>query len=71
MHIVAGPPVDLSAYRGKELTTDVLRGATDEIMKAVAALLEGLRGETAPTAFFDARALLAAKAARAKERTSA
>jgi 1-acyl-sn-glycerol-3-phosphate acyltransferase len=71
MHIVAGPPVDLSAYRGRELTADVLRGATDDIMKAVAGLLEGLRGETAPPTFFDARALLAAKAARAQERTSA
>jgi 1-acyl-sn-glycerol-3-phosphate acyltransferase len=84
MHIVAGPPVDLSKYVGKELTADVLRGATDDIMWAVTALVAELRGEPAPTAFFDAREILsnsraaksaaksAAKAAaKSKERTSA
>ncbi|MCU1588846.1 MAG: plsC 1 [Frankiales bacterium] len=72
MHIVAGPPVDLSAYAGKELTADVLRGATDDIMRAVAGLLEGLRGGTAPKTFFDARAAVqAAATARRQERTSA
>ena len=72
MHIVAGPPVDLSKYVGKELTADVLRGATDDIMKAIAELLVGLRGEPAPPGFFDARAILAAgRAARSQERTSA
>jgi 1-acyl-sn-glycerol-3-phosphate acyltransferase len=72
MHIVAGPPVDLAKYAGKELTADVLRGATDEIMRAVTALLEDLRGEKAPSGFFDARDILAAgRAAKSKERTSA
>jgi 1-acyl-sn-glycerol-3-phosphate acyltransferase len=72
MHIVAGPPVDLSKYAGKELTADVLRSATDDIMKAVTALVEELRGERAPAGFFDAREILAAgRAAKSKERTSA
>jgi 1-acyl-sn-glycerol-3-phosphate acyltransferase len=56
MHIVAGPPVDLSAYQGKELTADVLRGATDEVMKAITRLLEDLRGEKAPSEVFDPKA---------------
>ncbi|GAC1442663.1 MAG: lysophospholipid acyltransferase family protein [Mycobacteriales bacterium] len=56
MRIVAGPPVDLSAYAGKELTSDVLRGATDDIMRAVTTLLEQLRGTTAPEVVFDPKA---------------
>jgi len=57
MRIVAGPAVDLSAYAGKELTSDVLRRATDDIMRAVTGLLEGLRGQPAPAATFDPRAV--------------
>jgi 1-acyl-sn-glycerol-3-phosphate acyltransferase len=72
MQIVAGPPVDLSAYTGKELTADVLRAATDDIMWAVTRLVEGLRGERPPTTFFDFRAATQAKAAGlTQERTSA
>ena len=56
MHIVAGPPVDLSAYAGKELTADVLRSATDEVMKAITALLATLREGTPPAQPFDPRA---------------
>ena len=52
MHVVAGPPVDLSAYAGKELTAEVLRGATDEVMRAIATLLEDLRHEPAPKEFY-------------------
>jgi 1-acyl-sn-glycerol-3-phosphate acyltransferase len=72
MHIVAGPPVDLSAYVGKELTAEVLRAATDDIMWAVTALVAELRGEPAPTTFFDARDIMAkSRAARSAERKSA
>ena len=53
MEIVAGPPVDLSAYAGKELTTEVLRGATDDVMRAIAGLLERLRHEPPPRQFFE------------------
>jgi 1-acyl-sn-glycerol-3-phosphate acyltransferase len=80
MHIVAGPAVDLSAYTGKELTAEVLRGATDEIMWAVTRLVEQLRGERAPAEFFDFRATTSAageaasstpQAVDSQERTSA
>jgi 1-acyl-sn-glycerol-3-phosphate acyltransferase len=64
MRIVAGPPVDLSAYAGKELTVEVLRGATDDVMKAITRLLEDLRGEVAPTHVHDPRALASAEGRR-------
>ena len=48
VQVVAGPPVDLSEFAGKPLTSQVLRAATDKIMTDVAALLGGLRGETPP-----------------------
>ena len=46
--VVAGPPVDLSAYRGHELTADVLRAATSDVMRAITELVEQIRGERAP-----------------------
>jgi 1-acyl-sn-glycerol-3-phosphate acyltransferase len=46
--IVAGPPVDLSAFQGKPLTTQILRGATDAIMKDITGLLAGIRAESPP-----------------------
>ncbi|MFP5219599.1 MAG: lysophospholipid acyltransferase family protein [Actinomycetes bacterium] len=52
VQVVAGPPVDLSAYRGRELSADVLRDATTEVMKALRSMLEDLRGERAPETFF-------------------
>lgn len=48
MHITAGPPVDLSAYLGREPTAEVLRDATETVMQAITTLLEQLRGERAP-----------------------
>lgn len=48
IHMLAGPPVDLSAYAGRELTTDLLRAATADIMRAVTRLVEQLRGQAAP-----------------------
>ena len=48
VQITAGPPVDLSAFQGKPLTTPVLREATEVIMKDVTGLLAGIRGETPP-----------------------
>jgi len=56
MHVLAGPPVDLSAYVGKPLTADLLHAATDTIMRRVADQLSELRGEPAPTEFFDMKA---------------
>ncbi|MFG1999291.1 lysophospholipid acyltransferase family protein [Spirillospora sp. NPDC048911] len=53
MKVIAGPPVDLSKYDGKPLTKSVLRGATDEIMRAIADLLGELRGQDAPKELYD------------------
>jgi 1-acyl-sn-glycerol-3-phosphate acyltransferase len=48
VHIIAGPAVDLSAFAGQPLTSQVLRAATEVIMKDITALLAQLRGETPP-----------------------
>jgi 1-acyl-sn-glycerol-3-phosphate acyltransferase len=48
IQITAGPQVDLSAFRGKPLSTQVLREATEVIMKDITDLLAGIRGETPP-----------------------
>lgn len=53
--VVAGPPVDLSRHQGKELTAEVLRDATEDIMAAITSLLEEIRGEKAPADRFDLR----------------
>lgn len=52
VRVVAGPPVDLSEFRGQPLTNAVLRAATDKIMWAVTGMLAGLRGEQPPTEFY-------------------
>jgi 1-acyl-sn-glycerol-3-phosphate acyltransferase len=55
-HIVlAGPPVDLSRFYGKDLTPDVLKEATEVIMAAVTELLGELRGQTPPAEPYDPR----------------
>lgn len=48
----AGPPVDLSAYRNRPLTGDLLREVTDVIMGAVRDQLVAVRGEPAPPEFW-------------------
>ncbi len=48
-----GDPVDLEDLRGQPLTPQVLHQATDRIMAAITALVEDLRGETAPPVRFD------------------
>ena len=48
MHVTAGPPVDLDDLRGRALDATTLREATERIMAAITALLEEIRGETAP-----------------------
>ncbi|MFC6595755.1 lysophospholipid acyltransferase family protein [Kitasatospora paranensis] len=73
--VAAGPPVDLSKYQGQELTAQVLRDATEDIMAAITAVLEGIRGEEAPAERYDMRraareraAAAAAKGDRAKRK---
>ncbi len=50
--LAAGPPVDLSAWEGKTLTSAVLRGATEAIMVRLRDQVAEIRGETPPAAIF-------------------
>lgn len=51
--IRAFPPVDLSAYQGLELTGEVLRAATADIMAALTRGVAELRGELPPAETWD------------------
>jgi 1-acyl-sn-glycerol-3-phosphate acyltransferase len=53
VQVVAGPPVDLSAFDGQPLSPKVLRDATDLIMKDITGLLARIRGEIAPAKPYD------------------
>lgn len=48
MTVVAGPPIDLSPWHGKEVDAVVLREVTAAVMTEITRLLEGIRGERAP-----------------------
>ncbi|MPZ60116.1 MAG: 1-acyl-sn-glycerol-3-phosphate acyltransferase [Propionibacteriales bacterium] len=56
VHVLAGDPVDLDDLRDKPLTPEVLHEATDRIMAAITALLERIRGASAPDVRFDPKA---------------
>jgi 1-acyl-sn-glycerol-3-phosphate acyltransferase len=64
VRMLAGPPVDLTAFKGKSLTRDVVRSATDAIMADITVLLGELRGEQPPAVRYDPAA---ARRARATE----
>ncbi|MFB7475522.1 lysophospholipid acyltransferase family protein [Kitasatospora sp. NPDC056184] len=66
--VAAGPPVDLSKYRGQELTSQVLRDATEDIMEAITAVLAGIRGEEPPAERYDMREAARKRAAAAAAR---
>jgi 1-acyl-sn-glycerol-3-phosphate acyltransferase len=51
--VVAGPPVDLSAWLGGPRTRTALDGATNAIMSDVTRLVAGIRDETPPAAPYD------------------
>jgi 1-acyl-sn-glycerol-3-phosphate acyltransferase len=53
VRVVAGPPVDLSAFDGQPLSPKVLRDATDLIMKDITGLLAGIRDEIPPAKPYD------------------
>jgi 1-acyl-sn-glycerol-3-phosphate acyltransferase len=55
VRVLAGEPVDLGAFHGKPITTELLHEATEVIMAAVAAQLGELRGETPPKELYDLR----------------
>lgn len=50
--LLAGPPVDLSAFDGKPLTSETLRAVADTVMDRVRAQLAEIRGETPPAEFY-------------------
>jgi 1-acyl-sn-glycerol-3-phosphate acyltransferase len=49
---MAGPPVDLTAFRGRPQTAELLREVTDVIMSRVREMVGELRGETPPSRFW-------------------
>jgi len=53
VRMVAGPPVDLSAYAGQRLSASTLRAATADIMADITKLVAELRQETPPAVPFD------------------
>jgi 1-acyl-sn-glycerol-3-phosphate acyltransferase len=67
VRMLAGPAVDLTAFEGKPLTRDVLRGATNAIMADITALLGELRGEQPPAVPYDPAAARRAAQAQAAE----
>jgi 1-acyl-sn-glycerol-3-phosphate acyltransferase len=48
-----GPPVDLSAYRGRPLNSTMLAEATELLMVAITDLVADMRGETPPAERWD------------------
>ena len=50
--VTAGPPIDLSAFRGKDVDARLVRDVSVHIMTAVRDLLAEVRDETAPATFF-------------------
>ncbi|WP_406092759.1 lysophospholipid acyltransferase family protein [Kitasatospora purpeofusca] len=68
--VAAGPAVDLSKYQGQELTAQVLRDATEDIMTAITAVLADIRGEEPPAERYDMREAARLRAAAAAGRES-
>ncbi|MDH6137030.1 1-acyl-sn-glycerol-3-phosphate acyltransferase [Kitasatospora sp. MAA4] len=68
VQVVAGPPVDLSRYQGQEITAQVLREATEDIMTAITDVLAGIRGEQPPAERFDMRRASQARGQLAADR---
>jgi len=55
VHVVAGCPVDLSHWAGKQHSAKALRAATEAIMAQVTEMVGQLRGETPPPVPYDPR----------------
>jgi 1-acyl-sn-glycerol-3-phosphate acyltransferase len=66
LKVIAGPPIDLSAYYDLEPAAENLRIVTDVIMNSIADLLAELRGEPAPAERYDPRKARAQVAAKTK-----
>jgi 1-acyl-sn-glycerol-3-phosphate acyltransferase len=70
VQIAAGPPVDLSPWKGKPLSATVLSEVTEAVMKDVTALQAGLRGESPPAVVYDHRAVVGARAVEHDRRSA-
>lgn len=66
IRLVAGPPIDLSAYRGRPVDSRLVRDVSIVIQTAVRDLLGQVRGETPPVEFYDQK-----KAERLQARAAA
>lgn len=53
IHVVAGDPIDLSPWRGKEIDARAIRDVSYLIMEKIREMVAELRGETAPETFFN------------------
>lgn len=53
VHVVAGEPVDLSAWRGRPVDNRAIRDVSYLIMGRIRDMVADLRGEPAPDTFFD------------------
>lgn len=69
LQVLAGQPVDLSRFYGKEPTPEILREVTETIMAAVTELLEEIRQEKAPAAPYDPRKARLAQRRKAADRS--
>ena len=66
IRVVAGPPIDLSEYRGRPVDSRLVRDVSIVIQTAVRDLLGQVRGETPPVEFYDQK-----KAERLQARATA
>jgi 1-acyl-sn-glycerol-3-phosphate acyltransferase len=53
IRVIAGPPVDLTAYLDRAPDAETVHEVTDRVMRAVTALVASLRGERAPDELYD------------------
>jgi 1-acyl-sn-glycerol-3-phosphate acyltransferase len=65
--MLAGPPVDLSAFEGEPMSRDVLRAASSKVMADITGLLARLRGEAPPAVPYDPAAVRRAARQAARE----
>lgn len=69
VEVMFGPPVDLSAYRGKPLSSKLLAEATDLLMIAITDLVATMRQETPPAERWDPSRKGQAEIGRFEERS--
>ncbi len=69
--VYAGPPVDLSAWSGRESDPGAMRAATDAVMARIREQVGELRGETPPREVYDPAWPASSAGNRAGERRSA